>query len=160
MRNLPFAKMLPLYVTLAVPAMTSQAADLTDLTNGDPFFYTRDQNIKPEDKQKELLGVGRPNKTHSQIPHLPVYMGYMNTNTTYRFVNVAEQVLTMIGEGKHGLWRIQENGTVREYLKKGAAGLPQDADLMAKQTWTSLRKTTARTFPMKAGLVTSTPTKS
>lgn len=132
MRNLPFAKMLPLYVTLAVPAMTSQAADLTDLTNGDPFFYTSDQNIKPEDKQKELLGVGRPNKTHSQIPHLPVYMGYMNTNTTYRFVNVAEQVLTMIGEGKHGLWRIQENGTVREYLKKGAAGLPQDADLMAK----------------------------
>jgi len=133
MRNLPFAKMLPLCVTLAFPASVSQAADLTDLTGGDPFFYTSDQNIKADDKQKELLGVGRPNKTHSQIPHLPVYMGYMNTNSTYRFVNVAEQVFTMIGEGKHGLWRIQENGTVREYLKKGAAGLPQDANLMAKE---------------------------
>lgn len=121
----------PLCAALLFSGAFSQAADLTDLTQGDPFFYTRDQNIKADDKQKALLGVGRPAKTHSQIPHLPVYLGYMNTNSTYRFVFVAEQVLTMLGEGKHGLWRVQENGTVREYLKKGAAGLPENADPMA-----------------------------
>lgn len=107
------------------------AADLTDLTGGDPFFYTSDQLIAEDNKQKSLLGTGRPDKTHSQIPHLPVYYGYMSTNSTYRFVNVMEQVFTMIGEGKHGLWRIQENGTVRFYLKRSGKGLEQNADIFA-----------------------------
>lgn len=136
MKKFSLANAFPLYVLLALPGAASQAGEglnLTDLTKGDPFFYTSDQNITADDKQKELLGIGRPNKTHSQIPHLPVYIGYMNTNSTYRFVNVAEQVFTMIGEGKHGLWRVQENGTVREYLKKSAVGLPENADLMAKE---------------------------
>ena len=110
-----------------------QAADLTDLTGGDPFYYTSDQVITEDNKQKALLGVGRPDKTHSQIPHLPVYYGYMSTNTTYRFVNVVEQVFTMIGEGKHGLWRIQENGTVRFYLKRDGKGLDKDADIFAAE---------------------------
>ncbi len=121
MNQIPFKKLIPLCVTLSLSSLAIQAAEsinLTDLTNSDPFFYTSDQRIKSDNNQKELLGIGRPNKTHSQIPHLPFYMGYMNTNSTYRFVNVAEQVFTMIGEGKHGLWRIQENGTVREYLRK------------------------------------------
>ena len=110
-----------------------QATDLTDLTGGDPFYYTSDQVITEDNKQKALLGVGRPDKTHSQIPHLPVYYGYMSTNATYRFVNVVEQVFTMIGEGKHGLWRIQENGTVRFYLKRDGKGLDKDADIFAAE---------------------------
>lgn len=136
MKKFSLAHVFPFCVALALPAAVAHAGDrmdLTDLTQGDPFFYTSDQNIKADDKQKELLGIGRPNKTHSQIPHLPFYIGYMNTNSTYRFVTVAEQVFTMIGEGKHGLWRVQENGTVREYLKKGATGLPENADLLAKE---------------------------
>ena len=131
MNKFPF-HLLPLYVSLAFPASVALAApslDLSDLTQGDPFFYTSDQDIKEDDRQKALVGTGRPDKTHSQIPHLPFYTGYMNTNYTYRFVNVAEQVFTMIGEGKHGLWRVQESGTVREYLKKGASGLPENADI-------------------------------
>lgn len=125
-----------LFVSLYLASLGAQgetSIDLTDLTQGDPFFYTSDQDIKENDAQKLLLGTGRPNKTHSQIPHLPFYAGYMSTNYTYRFVTVAEQVLTMIGEGKHGLWRVQENGTVREYLRKGAHGLPANADLNAKE---------------------------
>jgi hypothetical protein len=67
--------------------------------------------------------------THSKIPHLPVYAGHMQTNDTFRFVNIAEQVFTMTGEGKHGLWRLQENGMIREYLRSGATGLRPGADL-------------------------------
>lgn len=86
------------------------------LTPGDPFYYT--DGVTP-----------RPAKTHSGIPYLPSYRGYMQTNNTYRFVNINEQVITMIGEGKHGLWRIQDSGTVREYLRAGAEGLPAGADI-------------------------------
>ncbi len=85
-------------------------------SGGDPFFYTRD--LDP-----------RPNTTHSQIPHLPVLTGFMGTNETFRFMSIAEQVFTLIGEGKHGLWRIQENGMIREYLRNGANGLRPGADL-------------------------------
>lgn len=134
MKKISLAHLFPLFVTLLLPALSAHAEEsirLDDLTKGDPFYYTSDQNIQESDGQKALLGVGRPNKTHSQIPHLPAYFGYMSTNYTYRFVNVAEQVLTMIGEGKHGLWRVQESGTVREYLKKGATGLPENANLSA-----------------------------
>jgi len=87
----------------------------TGLTRGDPFYYT--SNLDP-----------RPTTTHSKIPHLPGYAGYMATNDTYRFMSVAEQVFTLLGEGKHGLWRVQENGMIREYLRRGATGLPADAD--------------------------------
>jgi len=133
MRIKSLAHIITLSIPIAFSAYIQADENLTDLTQGDPFFYTSDQDIKADSKQRELLGIGRPNKTHSQIPHLPVYYGYMNTNSTYRFVNVVEQVFTMIGEGKHGLWRIQESGTVREYLKAGAQGLPADSDLTARE---------------------------
>ena len=138
MKKKSLARIISLSFPIAFSAaiQAGESIGLTDLTNNDPFFYTSDQYIKADNKQKELLGIGRPNKTHSQIPHLPVYYGYMNTNSTYRFVNVVEQVFTMIGEGKHGLWRVQENGTVREYLKAGAEGLAPGADLTAKATQT------------------------
>ena len=133
MKKSSLAQMIPLCIAMSVPVAVMAEANLTDLTAGDPFFYTSDQYISPDSKQKALLGIGRPAKTHSQIPHLPVYYGYMNTNSTYRFVNIVEQVFTMVGEGKHGLWRVHEMGTVRRYLKKGAKGLAQGADLMAAE---------------------------
>jgi hypothetical protein len=136
MDKVDLIRVIPLSVALALLSLSSQAnndINLTDLTGGDPFFYTSDQDIKADNKKKELLGIGRPDRTDSQIPHLPVYFGYMNTNSTYRFVTIAEQVFTMIGEGKHGLWRIQENGTVREYLRRGAKGLTEGADITAKE---------------------------
>lgn len=131
MKKLSLIHLFPLCISMALPGVghAERNIDLTDLTQGDPFFYTSDQDVKETDGQKALVGTGRPNRTHSQIPHLPFYFGYMNTNYTYRFVTVAEQVLTMIGEGKHGLWRVQENGTVREYLRQGAKGLSPGADL-------------------------------
>lgn len=104
---------------------------LEDITRNDPFYYTSDQFVTADDGQSLLVGTGRPSKTHSQIPHLPAYFGYMNTNYTYRFINIVEQTFTMVGEGKHGLWRIQENGTIREYRRQGAQGLPAGADLSA-----------------------------
>ncbi|MDH3609819.1 MAG: hypothetical protein OEQ24_11340, partial [Gammaproteobacteria bacterium] len=106
---------------------------LTDLTGDDPLYYTTDQIIDDENAQKNVVGTGRVKTTHSKIPHLPVYSGYMNTNYTYRFVNINEQTMTFIGEGKHGLWRVQDNGTIREYRKKGAKGLPKGADLFHKK---------------------------
>jgi hypothetical protein len=121
--------------------------NLQDLTNGDPFYYTSDINVAPGNKMEKVLGVGRPNKTHSGIPHLPVYSGYMSTNSTYRFVNIAEQVFTMIGEGKHGLWRAQESGYVREYLKKGQKGLPDGSDLMAPQNLNTINEKYASSLP-------------
>ena len=141
---------LPLLMSMcaaSLAASAEEAIDLSDLTKGDPFFYTSDQNIKEDDGQKVLLGSGRPNKTHSQIPHLPFYTGYMNTNYTYRFVTVAEQVFTMIGEGKHGLWRIQENGTVREYLKKDAEGLAPNADLNSKENLATIENSYGAYLP-------------
>jgi len=42
---------------------------------------------------------------------------------------VREQVLTVIGEAKHGLWRAQDNGMVRLYRKKGAKGVPVGANV-------------------------------
>lgn len=136
MNNKTIKKIIPLAISLYMASFAIGAAEsinLIDLTNGDPFFYTSDQKIESDNPVKQILGVGRPNKTHSQIPHLPFYTGYMNTNSTYRFVNVAEQVFTLIGEGKHGLWRIQENGSIREYLKKDAKGLDKNADIDSKK---------------------------
>ncbi|MEO8417506.1 MAG: hypothetical protein ABI475_02135 [Methylophilaceae bacterium] len=116
-------------VALSLSSVSSFAADpVLGGLNTDPFFYTSDQII-PANQEAMMGATGRPATTHSLIPHLPVYFGFFNTNYTYRFVSVVEQVMTMIGEGKHGLWRMQEAGTVREYLKSGKTGLPVNADL-------------------------------
>jgi len=74
--------------------------------------------------------------TDSGIPHLPAAYGHMQTNDTYRFFNVNDMVATMIGEGKHGMWRYQDNGTVREYLtvSNGNAnghGLDEGTDVLS-----------------------------
>lgn len=123
------ASLLGLLAILPDMASADQGVDLRELVTGDPFFYTNDQIVKEDDGQKTSVGMGRPTTTHSRIPHLPFYVGYMNTNYTYRFATVAEQVFTLIGEGKHGLWRVQESGYIREYRRANAAGIEQDARL-------------------------------
>lgn len=134
-------------IAAAQTAIADEQTNLGDLTLGDPFFYTSDQAIKGDDGQAVLLGVGRPDRTHSGIPHLPAYIGYMSTNYTYRFVTIAEQVFTMIGEGKHGLWRVHESGTIREYLRPGATGLPEGADVMAPKNLELLTESYASFIP-------------
>ena len=42
---------------------------------------------------------------------------------TYRFLSIIEQTALLIGETKHGVWRVQENGHVREYRQYGKTGL-------------------------------------
>lgn len=86
-----------------------------DLNSLHPFYYNGGDETKTTD---------------SGIPHLPAYYGQMQTNNTYRFFNVNEMVATMVGEGKHGLWRYQDNGTVREYIEQGAGGIHPSADIL------------------------------
>jgi hypothetical protein len=132
MITLPSRRSIATFGALSLVTAAAQAADPNlELLNVDPFFYTADRKISAG--EAGMTGFGdagsRPTKTHSLIPHLPFYTGYMETNQTYRFVTVAEQVMTMIGEGKHGLWRMQENGTVRFYLRPGQTGLPVGTDV-------------------------------
>ena len=68
-------------------------------------------------------------KTNSYMPFMPALDGHFQTHNTYRFVTVREQVLTVIGEAKHGMWRIQDNGLVRLYRKFGTTGVPIGADV-------------------------------
>ena len=42
---------------------------------------------------------------------------------TYRYLNIFEQTALMTGEAKHGVWRVHDNGHVREYRKYGKDGL-------------------------------------
>jgi hypothetical protein len=73
--------------------------------------------------------IGHTKKTNSYMPFLPILDGYFQTHNTYRFLSVREQVLTVIGEAKHGLWRIHDNGMVRLYRKHDAAGVPVGTDV-------------------------------
>ena len=78
------------------------------------------------------------NVSNSGIPHLPFINGYMGTHGTYRFLSIIEQTAWLNGEPKHGLWRYQDNGMIREYRKKGKKGLvdgvdPHDPNLTSEQ---------------------------
>lgn len=131
----------------STPLGADEAGHIRDLTMGDPYYYTSDQAIGEDDGQKLLVGEGRPKTTHSSIPHLPVFSGHMNTNYTYRFVNVVEQTMAMIGEGKHGLWRVQDNGTIREYRKKDTQGLPDGTDLFDEANLATIENDYASYIP-------------
>ena len=102
---------------IACPAPLTGASRSLALANANgtnPFYYS---------------GGDATGTTNSGNPWLPSYSGFMSTDSnTYRFVNVNEQVFTMIGEGKHGLWRIQEAGFIREYLIPGKTGLKKGLD--------------------------------
>lgn len=115
-------------VAMACPAPLRGAERTLSLNNAsgtDPFYYN---------------GGKADGATNSGNPHLPGYSGFMSTDSnTFRFVNINEQVFTMIGEGKHGLWRIQEAGTIREYLIAGKTGLPKGADVMAAKNLSTIR---------------------
>ena len=92
------------------------------VTNRDLFWYTG---------SKGAQDGGFYDRTNNETPLLPNQMGYMLTSGTPRFLNVNEQVLTVIGEGKHGMWRIQDNGYIREYRIKEKRGLLQSAEVEA-----------------------------
>ena len=47
---------------------------------------------------------------------------------TYRFLSVFQQTSIVIGEPKHGVWRVQDNGFIREYRRYAHIGLDQDVD--------------------------------
>jgi len=104
----------------------------------DPFFYSGAPGTQ--------MGVD-PLKTNSDIPHLPVFFGYMGTHGTYRFLSVAEQVFTVIGEGKHGLWRIQESGLIREYRASGKQGLPEGSDISSQDNLDTISSNYASYLP-------------
>lgn len=72
---------------------------------------------------------GFKRKTESYMPYMPSLDGYMSTHSTYRFLTVREQVLTVIGEAKHGLWREQDNGIIRLYRKYKSSGVPVGANV-------------------------------
>ena len=65
MRQIPLRR--ALCAALMFSSVVAQATDLTDLTNGDPFFYTSDQKIRGNDPRKELLGVGRPGTADCRV---------------------------------------------------------------------------------------------
>ena len=65
--------------------------------------------------------------SNSGVPHDPSSVGFMATHGTHRFLAVHEQTALLVGEGKHGVWRFQENGFIRVYRSKGAdTGIPKD----------------------------------
>jgi len=107
------------------------AATVNDVTDGSPYYYQAPAGTEVgvltqiETQTDQRPGDLTPGDTDSGINHLPIYHGAMQTNETWRMVNVAEQVWTMIGDGKHALWRYQDNGTVRLYITDEAeqAGL-------------------------------------
>ena len=59
--------------------------------------------------------------SNADIPTLPVFTGFMGTHGVYRHLTIMDQTAVMIGEAKHGLWRVHESGFIREYLRAAAA---------------------------------------
>jgi len=70
------------------------------------------------DFEYDKIKGGYPRKTDMYMGYMPSFKGFVEYADIYRFFAIQEQVLTMIGEAKHGLWRTQENGLVRLRLKK------------------------------------------
>ena len=69
------------------------------------------------------------NKTNSYITYMPRFKGVFETGNIHRFITIHAQVLTLIGEAKHGLWRTQDNGMVCVQKVKGVKGVKVGADL-------------------------------
>jgi len=112
------------YVTdlLALTISAVLLIQLPPVRAASPFFYSGASGTQ--------VGPDDVLKTNSAIPHLPYYFGFMGTHGTYRFLSVMEQTLLVVGDGKHGMWRLQESGYIREYLKKDTVGLPAGSDVM------------------------------
>ena len=115
-------------------------AATNDVTHASPYYWQDNIFGSGSGVLLDSDNVGGPqNVTESGINHLPVFHGHIETNRTYRFANVAEQVLTIIGDGKHGLWRTQDDGRIRLYITKDAdsanmdLGIPAPANFVADQ---------------------------
>ena len=66
--------------------------------------------------------------SNSGMPHDPSTTGHMATHGTHRFLAMHEQTALLVGEGKHGVWRFQENGFIRVYRNKDEdkSGIPAE----------------------------------
>jgi len=103
--------------------------------------------IKREDSPPQNFDYIEPNpypseisKTESYMPHTPIFDGMIYTGKTYRFLSIREQVLSFIGEAKHGLWRVQENGMVRLYKSRAwNAGVPLHTDVYNPKYYNSIK---------------------
>ena len=91
---------------------TTTPSTTTTTTTDDPFRY-------------DTKGRGHTRKTNSYMDYMPIKDGFMQTHETYRFMSVREQVMTVIGEAKHGLWRIHDNGLVRLFRQAKNGSLEQ-----------------------------------
>lgn len=63
------------------------------------------------------------------MPYMPRFEGVVETGHIHRFMSIHEQVLTVIGEAKHGLWRTQDTGMVRLHRLSKTNGVKVGADL-------------------------------
>ena len=73
-----------------------------------------------------------------------------NNTGTYRHMSVIEQTMIFIGEPKHGIWRIQDNGMIREYRKSAKPGLEIGVNAngnLTKQQLTVIRNNYAHFIP-------------
>lgn len=97
------------------------------ITNAPPLWYPGSPGAQDG---------GFLDRANNEIPLLPNQHGYMLTSGTPRFLSVVEQQLTVTGESKHGLWRIQENGFIREYRVKQKRGLYATDEMRARDPTT------------------------
>ena len=66
--------------------------------------------------------------SNSEVPTMPKVNGFMGSHGVYRHFTVMEQTAVMIGEPKHGVWRMQDDGTIREYLSAEAEDCWKESD--------------------------------
>lgn len=110
-----------LIATLPRLASTQREPTIHTPTMKDLFYFTgacnTEHNREIEDPEYY--------SSNSNMPHDPSSTGFMGTHGTMRFVSVHEQTALLTGEGKHGVWRVHENGFVRVYRRKGKEGIPE-----------------------------------
>ena len=80
------------------------------------------QNVRKCAENNKLCGNVR-RTVNCAIPHPSHLIG---ASGTHRFMAMHEQTALLVGEGKHGVWRFQENGFIRVYRGQGKKGVPAE----------------------------------
>ena len=107
---------------LAIPVVFSTGEQIVhDKVAEELFYHTGTCNTE---HNRDIKKDKNYYTSNSDVPHDPSSSGFMATHGTYRFLAVHQQVGLMLGEGKHGMWRVHENGFVRVYRRKGKEGIP------------------------------------
>merc|ERR1712054_558586 len=116
-------------ILVAVPLAQAQ---FTGQTNEDSFMNQFMPHVGSASTQHNEQGEQNQDayfQTNADLNQYPFLSGWMGTAGTYRHLSIYEQTVMMIGEPKHGLWRIQDAGMVRMYKRPGALGLLEDTDV-------------------------------